>query len=72
MPREINRLNLDTRFWVVATRWEAATGLGEAAAAEKRRLELEALPHAPWMMDSARSQIERLQALVASADWATL
>ena len=65
-------LSNDTRFWVVATLWEAATGLGDAAATEQRRLELEALPHAPWMIDSARSQIERLRALVASADWVTL
>jgi hypothetical protein len=65
-------LTNDTRFWVVATLWEAATGLGDAAATERRRLELEALPHAAWMMDSARSQIERLRALVGSADWVTL
>jgi hypothetical protein len=62
----------DDRFWIVATLWEAAAGLGDVAAGEKRRLELEALPHAGWMIDSARSQIGRLQTLIAAADWVTI
>lgn len=62
-------LTADDRFWVVATLWEAAVGLGDAPRAEKRRLELEGLEHAGWMMETVRSQIERLQALIAAADW---
>jgi hypothetical protein len=60
------------RFWITATSWEAAVGLGVESAAEAQRLKLEALPHAPWMMDSARAQIGRLQELVAAASWATI
>lgn len=62
-------LTADDRFWVVATLWEAAVGLGDAPRAERRRLELEGLEHAGWMMETVRSQIERLQALIAAADW---
>lgn len=65
-------LTTDDRFWVVATLWEAAVGLGDAPTAEKRRLELEGLEHAGWMMETARSQIARLQALIAAADWVTV
>lgn len=60
------------RFWITATSWEAAVGLGDRAAAEVQRLKLESLPHAPWMMDTARAQIARLQELIAGASWATL
>jgi Tetratricopeptide Repeats-Sensor len=65
-------LTPDDRFWVVATLWEAAVGLGDAPTAEKWRLDLEGLPHAPGMIATAQSQIGRLQALIAAADWVTI
>jgi hypothetical protein len=60
------------RFWATATAWEAATGLGDARSAESRRDALERLPHAAWMMESARAQIARLERLLSDAGWAAL
>ena len=65
-------LTTDDRFWIVATLWEAAVGQGDAPTAEQRRLQLEGLQHAGWMMKTVRSQIARVQTLIASADWATV
>jgi len=56
----------ETRYWIVATKWEAAVGLGDAALAETFRAEAEAVPVAPWMRNSTRTQLASLEKLLAA------
>ena len=58
-------LTNDARYWILATKWEAAVGLGDTALAEKLRGEAEALPVAGWMLGTTREQIGSLQELLA-------
>jgi tetratricopeptide (TPR) repeat protein len=55
------------RYWVLATLWEAAVGLGDADNAARWRRETEAVAPAPWMLQSATNQIARLEQLLAAA-----
>lgn len=57
------------KYWVVATLWEAAHGIGDAAAAARWRAEAEAIAPAPWMLDTTRKQLERLDRLLTEAVW---
>jgi hypothetical protein len=54
------------RYWIAATLWEAAAGLGEAAAVERWRAEAEGAAPAPWMLESTREQLARLEPLLAA------
>ena len=53
------------RYWIVATKWEAAVGLEDVARAADYRQEAERMPVAGWMLDSTRSQVARLEELIA-------
>jgi hypothetical protein len=58
-------LTTDARYWILATKWEAAVGLGDPALAETLRAEAEALPVAGWMLGTTREQIASLGELLA-------
>jgi hypothetical protein len=54
----------EQEFWCLATQAEAYFGLGDLAAYEKTRSELQALAHADWMIETFTTQIERLSLLL--------
>lgn len=54
----------DKRYWVIATLWEAAVGLGDDAAAAHWEAEAKAIRVAPWMQETRESQGARLRALL--------
>jgi hypothetical protein len=54
----------DKRYWVVATLWEAAVGLGDDAATARWEAEAKAMHVADWMQESRESQGKKLRALL--------
>jgi tetratricopeptide (TPR) repeat protein len=60
------------RYWVIATLWEAAVGLGDLDTAARWQTEAEAVAPAPWMLDSTRGQLDRLGHLLAESFSATV
>jgi tetratricopeptide (TPR) repeat protein len=59
------------RYWVLATLWEAAFGLGDRETAARWQKEAEAVAAAPWMLDTTRRQLDRLNELLVESVWAT-
>ncbi len=57
----------EQRYWVVATLWEAAVGLEDAAATARWKREAEAMQAAGWMLASTREQLARLALLLAAS-----
>lgn len=56
----------DTKYWVVATMWEAALGLEDADTAAKYKAEAGRLAGAAqWMLDATNRQVEKLQGLLS-------
>jgi hypothetical protein len=60
-----------SRYWVLATMWEAALGIGDRDTAARWQKEAEAAAPAPWMLDTTRAQLDRLNQLLADTLWAT-
>jgi len=54
----------EQEFWCLATQAEAYFGLGDLAAYEKTRSELQALAPADWMIETFTAQVERLSLLL--------
>ena len=54
-------------YWILATMWEAAVGLEDDAAAAKWEERAKALATEGWMLESTRSQLERLKGLLQSS-----
>jgi hypothetical protein len=57
----------DDRYWILATLWEAAVGLGNHEAAAKWRVEAEGAAAAAWMLESTRAQLAALAPLLAAS-----
>jgi tetratricopeptide (TPR) repeat protein len=57
------------KYWVLATLWEAAFGIGDRDAATRWQQAAEAAAPEPWMLDSTRSQIQRLDQLLGAYSW---
>jgi hypothetical protein len=57
----------DAKYWILASMWEAAVGLGDAAAAESFKAACESVPAATWMRDTTRTQLANLEALLAAS-----
>jgi hypothetical protein len=55
------------RYWIVATMWEAAVGLDDAAGVATWKAQAEGVAEAPWMLETTRSQVERLGQLLATS-----
>lgn len=54
----------EKRYWVVATLWEAAAGLGDKMEAQKREAHARALKVPAWMVDTTVRQISNSQAML--------
>ena len=54
----------EKRYWVIATLWEAAVGLGDDAAASRWEAEAKAMPVADWMQETRENQGTKLRALL--------
>jgi len=57
--------NDEQKYWVMATLYEAAFGLGKTDQAEKWKTEAFNLPVSDWMFQSTEEQIGRLRELLA-------
>lgn len=55
----------DKRYWILATLWEAAAAIGDAAGAEKWATQAQALKVADWMRQSSENQIQAILTLQA-------
>jgi hypothetical protein len=51
------------RYWVLATLWEAALGLGDLPAQARWEAHLQALPVPQWMHDTRLEQGNKLRSL---------
>jgi hypothetical protein len=51
---------VERRYWILATLWEAAAGLGDTVAAEKWAAQARALKMADWMTESTQTQIQAI------------
>jgi tetratricopeptide (TPR) repeat protein len=60
------------RYWVIATLWEAALGLGDPATAARWQKEAEVVAPAPWMLETTRGQLDRLSQLLVDSASATV
>jgi len=50
----------DKRYWILATLWEAATGLGDLVASEKWAAQARAMKMASWMTDTTEKQVQAM------------
>ena len=57
----------DEKYWILATLWEAAVGLEDAAAAADWQRQAEAVASAHWIIESTNSQLEKLTHLLAAS-----
>jgi len=57
----------DEKYWLPATAWEAAVGLGEGPEAEKWEKEAKSAASKPWMYKTTTDQIAKLSALLATS-----
>jgi hypothetical protein len=60
-------MSKDTKYWIVATMWEAACGLEDSASAEQFKAQAEALSVSAWMLAATRGQLSQLQLLIAAS-----
>ena len=58
-------IDVEKRFWIVATLREAAVGLGDAAAAAKWQAEAWASNVPAWMLETSETQIKAVQSSLA-------
>jgi hypothetical protein len=63
-PEEEAQLK-EEQYWLLATLWEAAVGIGDAAAADKWKQQAVAVATAAWMLDSTQTQLALLEDLLA-------
>lgn len=61
---ESKEMAIDTRYWIIATLWEAAVGLGDEGAAARWESEAKAMPGADWMQETRESQGTKLRELL--------
>lgn len=57
----------ETKYWIVATMWEAAVGLENQEAAASYKGEAESLVEAKWMLDATNEQLAKLRALLTAS-----
>ena len=57
----------ETRYWILATKWEAAVGLEDAALAQEFKTAVEALQVPKWMAVATRRQLSQLESLLAES-----
>jgi len=57
----------DGKYWIAATLWEAAVGLEDTAEVAKYQQQAEAAATAAWMLESTRTQLAKLEGLLAAS-----
>ena len=57
----------ENKYWILATMWEAAVGLEDAAAVESFKAQCDAVPAVDWMRDTTRDQLAKLEQLLATS-----
>jgi hypothetical protein len=57
----------DQEYWIVATLWEAAVGLEDPATAAMWEQECKNVASKDWMVDSTRTQLAKLEKLLAAS-----
>jgi len=67
LARTSDNVKPDEQYWIVATLWEAAVGIDDAAAATRWEAEANRLASKDWMVSSTRDQIKRLRELVGAS-----
>jgi tetratricopeptide (TPR) repeat protein len=65
--RALETVDPSARYWVLATLWEAAVGVGDDDNAARWRKETEAAAPAEWMLKTATDQVARLEQLLEAA-----
>jgi Tetratricopeptide Repeats-Sensor len=61
----------ETKYWIVATMWEAALGLEDKDAAATYKVQATTLSGAAWMLDATTEQLAKLQQLLAHSPLTT-
>jgi hypothetical protein len=64
VKRDQEARDREQKFWCLATEAEAHLGLGQFDAYEKTVAEVQTIPHATWMVETMKQQIERLSNLL--------
>jgi len=54
----------ETKYWIVATMWEAAVGLEDEDAAATFKAQAESSAGAKWMLDATNDQLAKLRPLL--------
>jgi tetratricopeptide (TPR) repeat protein len=57
----------ETKYWILATMWQAAVGLEDAATATSFKNAADAAPAASWMRETTQRQLLRLEQLLANS-----
>jgi hypothetical protein len=57
--------NINNRYWVIATLYEAAVGLGDEQAIADWEAKAKAMPVPNWMQDTCENQVAKLKHLLA-------
>jgi len=64
---QADNVSADDRYWISATRWEAAVGLDDGDGTAEWQRKSEGAASAPWMLETTCGQIARLRALLAES-----
>lgn len=64
-PLADNLENINNRYWVIATLYEAAVGLGDEQAIADWEAKAKAMPVPNWMQDTCENQVAKLKHLLA-------
>jgi hypothetical protein len=57
--------DINKRFWVIATLYEAAVGLGDEQAIADWEVRVKAIPVPNWMQDTCENQVTKLKHMLA-------
>ena len=65
-PEEARQIQ-EEKYWLLATLWEAAVGLGDEHAAATWKQQATEIATVNWMLESTQSQVDELEALLANS-----
>ena len=63
----VGPISNETKYWIVATMWEAAVGLEDEGAAAVYMKQAESVAEAKWMLRATHEQLAKLQTLLATS-----
>ncbi len=65
-PTEETQLN-EEKYWLLATLWEAAVGIGDTAQAEQWKQQAVEAATADWMLQTTQKQLAKIEAMLADS-----